>query len=297
MTFLTTRTGEKMLSIGIVSNLSKDAGGQKTSMIIEAVLDRDMKAFVLPPIYELTQKGILTGEKDFYEKSDLILVLGGDGTILHTARQAARHNKPLLGINLGRLGFLAEAELSDYSMILDSVAEGSYQVESRMMLQAELMRKGRTSKSFLALNDIAVTKSSYSRIIHLKALINGNAINNYSADGILVSSPTGSTAYSLSAGGPVIDPGMECLLLTPICPHTLNSRSIVTDASSTIEIVVDDTNKDIVLTIDGQEGVELQNGDTVRVCKAEYKAQLIKISKRNFYTLLHEKLTERLYYY
>ncbi len=286
-----------MLSIGIVSNISKDADGQKTCLIIDAVLDRGMMAYVLPPIYRLTNKGILLGEADFYSKSDLILVLGGDGTILQTARQAARHNKPLLGINLGRLGFLAEAELSDHRTILDSVAEGSYQVECRMMLQAELLRKGKTINSYLALNDIAVTKSSYSRIIHLKALINGNVINNYSADGILVSSPTGSTAYSLSAGGPVIDPGMECLLLTPICPHTLNSRSIVIDASSMIEIVVDDTNKDIVLTIDGQEGIGLRNGDTVRVCKAEYKTSLIKISNRNFYTLLHEKLTERLYSY
>ena len=284
-----------MIKVGIMSNLSKDIGGEHTSKIIEGIIKRDMQPLVTSSTYNLLNQGILLGEQEFYQLSDLILVLGGDGTILQTSRQAAIYAKPLLGINLGRLGFMAEAELTDSDLILDAIRSGSYVTENRMMLQANLIRDGKKINEFIALNDIAIAKGSFARIIHLKAYINGEFVNYYPADGLLISSPTGSTAYSLSAGGPIIDPGMECLLLTPICPHTLNSRSIITNAYSQIEVVVSDKNRDILITIDGQEGTNLQEGDTVVITKSSLETHLIRLSGYGFFNLLRDKLTERIH--
>lgn len=278
-----------------MSNLSKDIGGEHTSKIIEGIIKRDMQPLVTSSTYNLLNQGILLCEQEFYQLSDLILVLGGDGTILQTSRQAAIYAKPLLGINLGRLGFMAEAELTDSDLILDAIRSGSYVTENRMMLQANLIRDGKKISEFIALNDIAIAKGSFARIIHLKAYINGEFVNCYPADGLLISSPTGSTAYSLSAGGPIIDPGMECLLLTPICPHTLNSRSIITNAYSRIEVVVSDKNRDILITIDGQEGTNLQEGDTVVITKSSLETHLIRLSGYGFFNLLRDKLTERIH--
>lgn len=284
-----------MIKVGIMSNLSKDIGGEHTSKIIEGIIKRDMQPLVTSSTYNLLNQGILLCEQEFYQLSDLILVLGGDGTILQTSRQAAIYAKPLLGINLGRLGFMAEAELTDSDLILDAIRSGSYVTENRMMLQANLIRDGKKISEFIALNDIAIAKGSFARIIHLKAYINGEFVNCYPADGLLISSPTGSTAYSLSAGGPIIDPGMECLLLTPICPHTLNSRSIITNAYSRIEVVVSDKNRDILITIDGQEGTNLQEGDTVVITKSSLETHLIRLSGYGFFNLLRDKLTERIH--
>jgi NAD+ kinase len=204
------------------------------------------------------------------------------------------YKKPILGINLGRLGFLAEAEMADYDFILDALSSGTYKTEKRMMLEAVLVREGIPVNRFVALNDVAVAKGSFARIIHLKADIDGEFVSHYAADGLLISSPTGSTAYSLSAGGPVIYPGMECLLMTPICPHTLNSRPIVTNACSRIEVEVIDKNRDIQLTIDGQEAVNLRDGDKVLISKSELETHLIRLSGYGFFNLLRSKLSARL---
>jgi NAD+ kinase len=283
-----------MKKVGIVSNLSKDSSGENTEKIIHGILSRNMQPMVTTPVYQLLGLGTLLGEKELYQLSDCILVLGGDGTILQTARQAAIYRKPILGINLGRLGFLAEAEMSDYDFILDTLAAGTYKTERRMMLEAVLIREGRQVSRFIALNDVAVAKASFARIIHLKAEIDGEFVSNYAADGILVSSPTGSTAYSLSAGGPVIYPSMECLLLTPVCPHTLNSRPIVTKAGSSIAIEVVDRNRDIQLTIDGQEAVDLRDGDKILISRSDLETQLIRLSGYSFFNLLRSKLSTRL---
>lgn len=284
-----------MRKIGIISNLSKDKNGENTIKIVNAAIKRNIRVLLSPSLFKLIGEGIISSDEEFFRESELILVLGGDGTILGTARKAALSSKPILGINLGRLGFLAEAEVSELETILDALLEGSYYTEERMMLQAELIREDRVISSFLALNDIAVAKGSFSRIIHLDAYINDSMVSHYAADGLLVSSPTGSTAYSLSAGGPVIDPQMECLLMTPICPHLLSSRPIVTAASSKIDIVVNDRSKDILITIDGQDGKKLKESDIVSISKAKYKTKLIRFTNRGFYTLLRNKLSERLY--
>ncbi|HHY82040.1 MAG TPA: NAD(+)/NADH kinase [Clostridiales bacterium] len=282
-----------MVKVGIITNLSKDNEGKCTKKVLQGIIKRNMQPLVTSSVYNLFETGTLLGEKELYQLSDLILVLGGDGTILHASGKAAAYGKPLVGINLGRLGFLAEAEMSDCDMILDALQSGSYYIEKRMMLEARLYREKEPVRVFQALNDVAVAKGSFARIIHLNLKINGEFVNNYAADGLLISSPTGSTAYSLSAGGPIIYPGMECLLMTPICPHTLTSRPIVTDASSIIEVEVVDKNRDIQVTIDGQQAVDLTEGDRIIISKSALQTQLIRFSGYGFFNLLRSKLSAR----
>lgn len=283
-----------MKNIGIVSNFSKDPEGIRTSAIISKIQQRGMQPLVLPEVYRVINAGKVVKTESFYSLSDIILVLGGDGTLLRAARQACKYGLPVLGINMGRLGFLTEIEVSDIDLALDSILAGDYYIEQRMMLKAELVRQGGGVCQLIALNDIAIAKASFARIIHLKVFINDDFVGYYPADGILVSSPTGSTAYSLSAGGPIINPAMECLLLTPICPHALNARAIVTDSKDKIRIVVADKSRDVLLTVDGQEGVPVHKGDNIIITKAEVVTRLIRIRKRSFFNLLKDKMAERL---
>jgi len=284
----------RVKNIGIVSNFSKDPEGIRTSAIISKIQQRGMQPLVLPEVYRVINAGKVVKTESFYSLSDIILVLGGDGTLLRAARQACKYGLPVLGINMGRLGFLTEIEVSDIDLALDSILAGDYYIEQRMMLKAELVRQGGGVCQLIALNDIAIAKASFARIIHLKVFINDDFVGYYPADGILVSSPTGSTAYSLSAGGPIINPAMECLLLTPICPHALNARAIVTDSKDKIRIVVADKSRDVLLTVDGQEGVPVHKGDNIIITKAEVVTRLIRIRKRSFFNLLKDKMAERL---
>ncbi|MBM7581304.1 NAD+ kinase [Caldicoprobacter guelmensis] len=283
-----------MINIGVIPNFSKDPGGVKTSAIVSKIQQRGMYPLVLPEVYEVINAGKVVAKEEFYRSCDFVFVLGGDGTLLRAARQACKYGLPVLGINMGRLGFLTEVEVSDIDQALDSILAGNYYVEQRMMLKAKLLRQGMEMCELMALNDIAIAKASFARIIHLKVFINGEFVGYYPADGVLVSSPTGSTAYSLSAGGPIINPAMECLLLTPICPHALNARAIVTDSKDEICIVVADKSRDVLLTVDGQEGVPVYKGDRIVVTKAEVETRLVRIKRPSFFGLLRDKMTERL---
>ncbi|MFO7154156.1 MAG: NAD(+)/NADH kinase [Caldicoprobacter oshimai] len=283
-----------MKNIGVIPNFSKDPGGVQTSSIVSKIEQKGMQPIVLPEVYQVIKAGKVVEKEDFYSMSDFIFVLGGDGTLLRAARQACKYGLPILGINMGRLGFLTEVEVSDIDGALDSLLSGDYYIERRMMLKAKLVRQGMEAYELVALNDIAIAKASFARIIHLKVFINGEFVGYYPADGILVSSPTGSTAYSLSAGGPIINPGMECLLLTPICPHALSARAIVTDSKDEINIVVADKSRDVLLTVDGQEGVPVYKGDNIVITKAEVETRLVRIRRRSFFNLLRDKMAERL---
>ncbi len=282
-----------MEQIGIIPNLTKD-DGQLTASIIEKAATYGIRCYVTDNIYKTIRVGIPLKKNELYKKSEAILVLGGDGTLLNISKDASQYGVPILGVNMGNLGFLTVIESSEIDMALEYLRNDAYAIQDRMMLRAELIRDNEICDEFVALNEVAITKGSYARIINLRAYINGDFVNFYPADGILVSSPTGSTAYSLSAGGPVVNPNMECLLLTPICPHVLNIRSIVTNAADEIKILVDDDNRDILLTVDGQEGVTLERGDEVVVRKDEKRAQFIKIGDRSFFDIMRNKLTERL---
>ncbi|MBQ6569912.1 MAG: NAD(+)/NADH kinase, partial [Clostridia bacterium] len=224
---------------------------------------------------------------DEISSCDAVIVLGGDGTILRAAKRAAVFKIPVLGINFGRLGFLAGLEdISEES--LKKLVEGQYSVESRMMLEAQII--GRDEKPRLVLNDAVVSRGTVSRILELHVSHNNKTVFDYRADGLIVSTPTGSTAYSLSAGGPVVDPSLSGIIMTPICPHSIFSRSVVFSGDSVLEIGCrGDVKDNTYLTIDGDGSYKLFAGDRVRVKKSEQKALFIRINDKNFYEVLNEK--------
>ncbi len=279
-----------MKRIGLIANLSKDINGEKTILIARQAKNLGMEVLVLPEVHDLIETGIVAQENDLFLLSDVILSLGGDGTLLQAARQAALNNKPIIGINMGNLGFLTDEDFSHAQRALESLRDNNYSIERRMMLSGAVLRNNIEYPPFLAFNDIGIMKALVSRIIHLKASINHHEINSYSGDGLLVSSPTGSTAYSLSAGGPIVNPSLECLLLTPICPHSLKARTIITNSNDTIEIEVMSQDRNITLTADGRAETTLIAGDRILIKKANVYVNLLRTKKQNFFELLHEKI-------
>ncbi len=229
---------------------------------------------------------------NIYATADLVIVLGGDGSIMDAARRAAPRGTPILGINLGRLGYLAELEMSELDL-LDRVIRGDYRLDKRTMLKAEVISgSGKETQSAVALNDAVISNGSISRIIDLQLSEGGLPINTYRADGLIIATPTGSTAYSMSAGGPVADPRISCFCVTPICPHMSISRPILFPDDALIEVKhVCKREKVLYLTLDGKINFELQRGDTVRVTKSELMASIIRVKERSFY----EKLKQRIH--
>jgi NAD+ kinase len=283
------------MNIGIISNLEKDKDQIITKQIIAWLEERNIKVF-----FDEKTSSELALIKDNYcdeyifKHSDIIIVLGGDGTLLNVARQASCNGVPLFGINLGHLGFLTETEVGDMYTSLEKLIAGDYSIERRMMLEAFIRNNHEPTKNYIALNDIVVAKGNFSRLITYSIFINDNFVDEYSGDGIIVSSPTGSTAYSLSAGGPIVAPDIEVLLITPVCPHTLHSRSILVSNKDLVKIELDACCKtDVILTVDGQSGIKLNPGDIVTVKQSIYYANLIKLNNRSFFDVLRAKMSER----
>jgi|DeeseametaMP2100_FD_k123_185896_2 NAD+ kinase len=227
---------------------------------------------------------------DDFKQLDLILSLGGDGTLLALARAIGDRETSILGIHLGELGFLAEVTTDDMFAKLDRVAEGDYEILERMVLECTV-ENGNAPQLFYALNDIAIDRGSSHRIVNCELNANGNHIARYKADGLIVSTPTGSTAYSLSAGGPIVMPSLDAMVVTPICPHTLTLRPIVLPDDKTIEITFPDNQSGgLGLAVDGQvqESLELQAKVTIR--KASYKIQMVIFSDTNYFDVLSKKM-------
>ena len=217
---------------------------------------------------------------------DLLLVLGGDGTLLSIAHVAAQKDIPVVGINLGALGFLTEVPLDEMFLTLDSYLEGNDKIVSRrQMLQAKTKEN-----SYYSLNDVVINKGALARMIRCAIWIDGKEIAMTRADGLIISTPTGSTAYSLSAGGPIIQPYIPAIILTPICPHTLSFRPMVISSESQVKVQLLTGGEEVYLTIDGQRGELMKKEDTVTVCQSELKLQLVSSPRRNYFDLLKEKL-------
>ncbi len=221
---------------------------------------------------------------------ELILVLGGDGTLLSAARLPEAHKVPILGVNLGSLGFLTEVSLPDIYPTLRRVLDEQFCLDKRMMLRTSVSRKGKKIGRFCNLNEIAINKGALGRIISLEIHINGAYVNTFLADGLIISTPTGSSAYNLSAGGPIIHPSMEALVLTPICPHTLTNRPIVIPGNLRVSIKLISEDSDVYLTCDGQEGFYLEYQDAVVVTKSEHTIKLIQPFNKDYYYVLRSKL-------
>lgn len=224
------------------------------------------------------------------DSSQLLLVLGGDGTMLAAARLAASRGIPILPINMGSLGFLTSFTLDELYPALEDTLAGRFSVSQRVMLQAELERTGSVIEKQCALNDAVIHKGALARMIQLELRINSDFVCRYRADGLIVSSPTGSTAYSLSAGGPIVHPAVESFIITPICPHTLSDRPLVIRDSSCIEVKLNGDAESVYLTIDGQRGIPVQPTDILRVRRADEQLKLIQPPKKPYFDILRSKL-------
>lgn len=221
---------------------------------------------------------------------DLMLVLGGDGTMIATARLIGDQEVPVLGINYGGLGYLAEFRVAELYSALESILAGNYRLDRRVMLAVELRRNEIALTTNRVLNDVVINKSALARIIEIDTYFNHQSVNSFRADGLIVSTPTGSTAYNLSAGGPVIFPSMNAVVITPICPFTLSNRPIVVPDDSEIELLLKTDHEEVALTLDGQVGFPLKVGDRVLIRKSRTTFNLIQPSNRNYFDVLRDKL-------
>jgi NAD+ kinase len=247
---------------------------------------------ILPEDQTSQELGFAKGWRkvEIMQQADLVIVLGGDGTLLSVARRANNREVPILGVNLGSLGFLTSTTTSELFSTLEQVLNGEYEVERRSLLEATLIRDGKGVESFQVLNDVVINKGALARIIDLEAWVDGHYLCTYKADGLIVATPTGSTAYSLAAGGPIIAPAVSVVVLSPICPHMLTNRPIVLPDTANIRIVLHTADEDVILTLDGQEGHPLKRGDSVNVKRSDSTVSLIKPQNRTFFEVLRSKL-------
>lgn len=281
-----------MKSVGLVINLKKKNAGEVAEKIGKWFAQHDIILHEYKNNFCTKSTDLSDHIGNAFAGLDLILVLGGDGTLLNTARMAAPAQVPILGVNMGYLGFLTEVDLDSLIISLERLVSGEYRLEERMMLRCELHRNGSMVEEFLALNDIVVAKGPFSRMILFDAYVNEQYIDTYSADGIILSTPTGSTAYSLSAGGPIVFPEMELMLITPICPHTLYSRPMVIGADKHIRIVLKSDSEEVMLTVDGQHGYKLVRWDEIIIKRSPLHTKLVRLNSKTFADILRNKLRE-----
>ena len=288
------------MKVAIIPNLTKSCADKITKKVVEKILELDLIPMLTKDVYLYVYQNIENNSVEKFNTveqlvrcCDIVITIGGDGTIINTAQHTSRFNKPLLGINLGTLGFVAELEIDELDS-LKHIVDCDYQIDKRMMLKATVIRNGK-KKEYHALNDINISRGSLSRIIDLSVSLNDEVVSNYRADGIIFSTPTGSTAYSLSASGPVIEPKMKCILLTPVCPHSLFSRPVVFSKNSVLTIsACNSDNEEIYLTIDGQKSTKLDHYDKIIIETSNRSTKLISIKNKNFYRVLDEKLHNRI---
>ena len=227
---------------------------------------------------------------DIPSNADLLIVLGGDGTLLSVARLSRVGSIPVLGINLGGMGFLTEISKEEIFPVLDKVLAGDFETEQRQMLKAAIYRQGELVGENTVLNDIVINKGALARIIDLETHIDGAYLTTFKADGLILATPTGSTAYSLAAGGPIVYPSLNSIIVNPICPHTITNRPLVVPDTATVKVILKTNNQNVHITLDGQVGMPLQGGDVVEANKAPSQIQLIRSPYKTYFELLRTKL-------
>lgn len=284
-----------MKKFALLTNYSKDKRLVYTRMIKTYITENGGSYWIPRYISEPDKDGDQRYDfSDMPEDIECVLVLGGDGTLLQAARELLQRHIPLLGINLGTLGFLTSAEKSELPKCLDSVLDDSCSIDERMMLEGVAYHGSEKIQMNIALNDVIIARAGFSRLVELKIYVNGELLSIYNADGIIVSTPTGSTGYSLSAGGPIIFPQTDVIVLTPICPHSLQARSIVVSGEDRIMIEIGRRRKtqkeEAMVTFDGRSAQELETGDRIEIYKAQETTQLIRLKGRSFYQVLQNKI-------
>ncbi len=281
-----------MKRISVIPNIKKDEGLVATTKLIDILLSLGKEIWVDESLDLPDIKKVKKVKSEKLSKADLLVVLGGDGTILEIAQSVAKENTPVLGINLGHLGFLSQAEEFSKEMF-EEIFAGNYSIRECMMLSAEVNEKGKTVEKFTALNDI-VLKGELARMINISLDIDGTNTNNYPADGVIIATATGSTAYSLSAGGAIVHPELDAIMITPICPHTLKARCMIVPDSKTVQVSFSEPYRNnAVLNVDGKRSFVLSEDACVKVKKSKYKVKFINLNKRNFYDIIREKIADR----
>lgn len=278
----------------IYTNKYKDPELRMTQRVQSYLEDRGQK--VTLRIKEKDWKDEEPEKLEVDETAECMLVLGGDGTVLQAARETIEYHIPLIGIDLGTLGYMTQIEPGNLEEALDRLIAGDYRQESRMMLQGRILLQDGEVREGLALNDIVITRSGSLRIIKLRIYVNGLFLHEYQADGIIVTTPTGSTGYNLSAGGPLVEPAAKLMMLTPICPHTLNQRSIILSAEDMVEIEIpmarEDKCQTVEASLDGAMTVQLTSGDRIQIQRSQQSAEFIQLSRVSFLEILHQKMNQ-----
>lgn len=291
-----------MKNIGIVSNNEKQEAIEIAREIYDYLIKKDSNVNVLlvevdrmPESYHLPS----VSEEEFSKESDVIISVGGDGTFLRASKYSFRKEIPVLGINVGNLGFLTVVDTCNMYSAIDKVLKDTYKMEKRMLLEGRFFKDKKVMENkdlpYLALNEFAVTRSMLGKIIRFEIVVNGISIKNFAADGVIISTPTGSTAYSLSAGGPIVEPKSEVIIITPICPHTLLSRSIILDPDNKLEIMINSRNEKDSVSVDGKTvPVSIKSDYIFKVKKSKLKLKLITFNKDIFFRVFKEKFIERI---
>lgn len=275
-----------MKNIGIIINDTKDKSGeiqQRVTNFLHSSIDG-----VRLKLFDRQNKITEADAKDL----NMIISLGGDGTILSTAREVAKYELPILGINIGNLGFLSSAEFSDIKQCIGKIVDGEYEIEERLMLKCTF-KLGNCIKEQFLLNDAVISKGTLARILEYSIKIDGRYYTNFKADGIIISTPTGSTAYSLSAGGPIVYPTLDLISITPICPLSLGIRTMVLDGNSEVNIKIKKKYQSVYLTLDGQEAFEIIDENSISITKAPWKCKLIRVKGYDYFEVLRKKIISR----
>ncbi len=286
-----------MQKIAIIPNLTKKGAYETTLAVIRHLTEKGVEVYLAEALrssFEQLPVQYCLNHDELCEKAEMILTVGGDGTIIHAAFHASFFHKPLLGINMGRLGFAAELESDELSM-LDRLLVGDYAIEHRMMLKI-LHQTGQAERTYYAMNDAVISRGSLSRLIDIDVSLVADQgyICHYRADGLIFSTPTGSSAYSLAAGGPVVEPTMKCILMTPVCSHSLFARPVLFSHYSEIAVSAScDDDTQVFLTVDGARTVVIDRSDRILIAEAEIDTEFIRLKDRSFYRVLQDKFTER----
>lgn len=279
-----------MHKFALIVNFKKKRSIELTKFITNFLISKGKKVYISKSASNEIQ-GVHFEDEDFlFNCVDCIIVLGGDGTILEVARKIGPKETPILGINLGKLGFLAEVEEKDINNALEKLIGNEFEIEKRMMLKANVKIDGQERK-FIAFNDIVI-KGSGIRMMNFNTFANGSFVENYRADGLIISTPTGSTAYSLSAGGPIVSPDTNLIIINPICPHTLHNRTFIVSDTVEVEVKVNCKNPFVLLIIDGQQCHNISPSESMFIKKASFYTNLIKLNEQSFYDILRKKLSK-----
>lgn len=279
-----------MNRIGIVVKPNKAEAISLAQELIGWLGQRNIRVYLDSSVASAINPSFSCPREEMSKWADLLIVLGGDGTLLSAVRYLDGENVPILGVNLGGLGFLTEITLEELYPVLERTLEGKVETEKRMKLNATVLRHGKKEGEYAVLNDIVISKSVLARIVNLRNSINGIYVTTYRGDGVIISTPTGSTAYSLAAGGPIVYPSMDSVLITPICPHTLTNRPLLIPDRATVEFTLETEESDVRLTLDGQVGCALLPFDRVVITKAKSHVFFVKSPFKDYFEILRTKL-------